>query len=246
MTFDTDDRTPLSRDSFFGRALSTNRWGYRAVGSRERGEESSGRARSHVADGVSTPLLSVSTPRPMRETIILLEEIGRGGGGTVHKAMHVPSMRLVAVKMMEVHDDEKRRQMIKEIKALHSMNRVRGDSGRHAWKKAEAASSTLYKLHKNHIYIYIYIILFSSFPSRIYPFFDSMTGSCSPLDRSFLPMELALVYCRDFLCVRICRNSFPIISVRCLGVSPRFMLESSARKFVPSMKMAPSACCVRF
>ncbi|CAM9159342.1 unnamed protein product, partial [Laminaria digitata] len=53
-----------------------------------------------------------------------LEEIGRGGGGTVHKAIHVPSMRLVAVKMVEVHDDDKRRQILQELKTLHSMKTV--------------------------------------------------------------------------------------------------------------------------
>lgn len=69
------------------------------------------------------PLLTTTTPRRTRETTIVLEEIGRGGGGTVHKAMHMPSMRLVAVKMVEVHDNEKRRQMAKELKAFLS-NRV--------------------------------------------------------------------------------------------------------------------------
>ncbi|CAM9164125.1 unnamed protein product, partial [Sphacelaria rigidula] len=60
----------------------------------------------------------------MNETTILLEELGRGGGGTVHKALHVPSMRLVAVKIMQVHDDEKRNQLIRELKTLNSMARV--------------------------------------------------------------------------------------------------------------------------
>lgn len=60
----------------------------------------------------------------MGETTIILEELGRGGGGKVHKALHVPSMRLVAVKIMEVHDDEKRHQLIRELKTLNSMVRV--------------------------------------------------------------------------------------------------------------------------
>jgi hypothetical protein len=45
----------------------------------------------------SAPL--ATTPKRMRETTILLEEIGRGAGGTVYKAIHVPTMRLVAVKV---------------------------------------------------------------------------------------------------------------------------------------------------
>ncbi|CAM9465215.1 unnamed protein product, partial [Ectocarpus sp. 12 AP-2014] len=64
------------------------------------------------------------TPRRPREKTILLDEIGRGGGGTVHKAIHVPSMRLVAVKMVEVHDDEKRHQILRELKTLLSMKPV--------------------------------------------------------------------------------------------------------------------------
>lgn len=71
------------------------------------------------------PPLTTTTPHRKRETTILLEEIGRGGGGTVHRAIHVPSMRLVAVKMVQVHDDQRRRQMTNELKALLSMNRVR-------------------------------------------------------------------------------------------------------------------------
>ena len=74
---------------------------------------------------VPPPPPLTNTPRRTRETTILLEEIGRGGGGTVHKAIHVPSMRLVAVKMVEVHDDDKRRQILQELKTLHSMRTVR-------------------------------------------------------------------------------------------------------------------------
>lgn len=70
-----------------------------------------------------TPRL-MGTPRRTREKTILLDEIGRGGGGTVHKALHVPSMRLVAVKMVEVHDDEKRHQILQELKTLISMKPV--------------------------------------------------------------------------------------------------------------------------
>lgn len=104
-------RTPCSRDSSFG-------------GGAVRGSGGGGRG----AGGgglVPPPPPLTTTPRRTRETTILLEEIGRGGGGTVHKAIHVPSMRLVAVKMVEVHDDDKRRQILQELKTLHSMRTVR-------------------------------------------------------------------------------------------------------------------------
>lgn len=112
--------TPCSRNSSFGRATGG------ASGSGSGGSRAS---RSGGGGGMLVPLPPppplTGTPRT-REKYILLDEIGRGGGGTVHKAIHVPSMRLVAVKMVQVHDDEKRRQMYKELKTLLSMKPVRG------------------------------------------------------------------------------------------------------------------------
>ncbi|CAN0459362.1 unnamed protein product, partial [Discosporangium mesarthrocarpum] len=62
----------------------------------------------------------VSTPRRLCDSTVLLEEIGHGAGGRVWKALHMSSMRLVAVKMVEVHDDSKRKQMLDELRVLHS------------------------------------------------------------------------------------------------------------------------------
>lgn len=58
--------------------------------------------------------------RNVRETLVKIDQIGRGASGVVHRALHVPSMRLVAVKEIPVFEQEKRRQMIKEVKALYS------------------------------------------------------------------------------------------------------------------------------
>ena len=114
--------TPCSRNSSFGRAGGGGSGG---------GSGGSRASRSGGGGGTLVPLPPppplTSTPRT-REKYILLDEIGRGGGGTVHKAIHVPSMRLVAVKMVQVHDDEKRRQMYKELKTLLSMKPVRGNT----------------------------------------------------------------------------------------------------------------------
>ena len=108
----SDYRTPCSRDSSFG-------------GGGVRGGSGDGRGEGGGGGLVPPPPPLTTTPRRTREPTILLEEIGRGGGGTVHKAIHVPSMRLVAVKMVEVHDDDKRRQILQELKTLHSMKTVR-------------------------------------------------------------------------------------------------------------------------
>lgn len=119
ITSGSQGRTPCSRNSSFGRAAGGGSGG----GSRARG--SGGGGGTLVPLPPPPPL--TGTPRRTREKYILLEEIGRGGGGTVHKALHVPSMRLVAIKMVQVHDDEKRRQMYKELKTLLSMQPVRGE-----------------------------------------------------------------------------------------------------------------------
>ncbi|CAM9163195.1 unnamed protein product, partial [Phaeothamnion confervicola] len=65
---------------------------------------------------------AAATPRRALETTVLLEELGRGGGGTVYKAVHVPSLRLVAVKTVAVHDDSQRHQVVRELRAMHSVN----------------------------------------------------------------------------------------------------------------------------
>lgn len=125
-TFESDEYPPWSRESSFGGGRLGGT-GHGAVGGGWRGGWN-GCSGAGTA-GLPPPPSTTTTPRRMSETTILFEEIGRGGGGIVHKALHLPSMRLVAVKIMEVHDDEKRRQLIMELKALNSMIRVRRPCG---------------------------------------------------------------------------------------------------------------------
>jgi serine/threonine protein kinase len=80
---------------------------------------------------VSTPPDSrLTTPRRIQESTILLEELGRGAGGTVYKGLHLASLRLVAVKIVAVHDDNKRHAIVRELRALHSISLVRLKSPR--------------------------------------------------------------------------------------------------------------------
>jgi Protein kinase domain len=51
-------------------------------------------------------------------------DLGRGACSTVIKALHMPTLRLVAVKRFNVFDRSKRKQLIKELTALASMNKV--------------------------------------------------------------------------------------------------------------------------
>ena len=51
---------------------------------------------------------------------ILLKELGRGAGGTVYMAVHAPTLRVVAIKKVKVQQDEKKRQIYREVQALYS------------------------------------------------------------------------------------------------------------------------------
>lgn len=51
---------------------------------------------------------------------VLLGPLGAGSGGRVHKALDLTQRRLVAVKAIPVHDRNKRRQLVAELKALKS------------------------------------------------------------------------------------------------------------------------------
>ena len=55
----------------------------------------------------------------MRDGLIQFELLGKGASGTVYKFLHVPTFKLVAVKMIPVFAKLKRQQMIDEVKALY-------------------------------------------------------------------------------------------------------------------------------
>jgi len=52
-------------------------------------------------------------------SLVNLGVLGHGASSVVHKALHVPTLRLVAVKKISVFDDAKRHQMVRELRALH-------------------------------------------------------------------------------------------------------------------------------
>jgi len=58
---------------------------------------------SHVSDWSA---LSTLTP-PTRNNFVELMELGAGSGGSVWKAIHVPSMKIVALKKVPLHSREK-------------------------------------------------------------------------------------------------------------------------------------------
>ena len=50
--------------------------------------------------------------------LIPLVRLGAGASGTVYSAVHIPSLRLVAVKQVPYHDKDQRKQLVQEIRSL--------------------------------------------------------------------------------------------------------------------------------
>jgi serine/threonine protein kinase len=50
---------------------------------------------------------------------VQLEVLGKGNSSVVYKAIHVPSLTLVASKVLRIYDEGKRHQMVREMKSLY-------------------------------------------------------------------------------------------------------------------------------
>ena len=70
--------------------------------------QANGKKSGSSADAIST-----------KEYLLMLEELGHGAGGKVYKALYMPTFMLVAVKVIRVHDQKKRHQMVRELKSLY-------------------------------------------------------------------------------------------------------------------------------
>jgi serine/threonine protein kinase len=64
-----------------------------------------------------------SAKLPMRERLVMLCKLGQGASSIVFKALDLAEMRLVAIKMVPVHERDKRRQMVRELSALFQVLR---------------------------------------------------------------------------------------------------------------------------
>ena len=89
--------------------------------------------------GISVANATDTVPENMKQNLLMLSTLGQGASGVVYKAIHVPTMRLVAVKSIPVFDASKRHHMVKELKALYA-NLVPIDHGTHGTPGAMHAS----------------------------------------------------------------------------------------------------------
>lgn len=67
--------------------------------------------------GVATQL-NIGTLKPSPQDLVKLGDLGRGACGNVVKALHLPTLRFVAVKQISVFEKGKRHQLVKELTAL--------------------------------------------------------------------------------------------------------------------------------
>jgi serine/threonine protein kinase len=54
------------------------------------------------------------------DNFVVLARLGSGNSSAVHKALHVPTMRLVALKALPLYDAERRAQVMRELRILYS------------------------------------------------------------------------------------------------------------------------------
>ncbi|TYZ67705.1 hypothetical protein PybrP1_005819 [[Pythium] brassicae (nom. inval.)] len=67
--------------------------------------------------GISSP---DSTCLHLQDNLAKVREVGRGASGIVYKAIHIPTLKVVAIKDVPVYGRGQRRQMVRELHALYA------------------------------------------------------------------------------------------------------------------------------
>lgn len=62
---------------------------------------------------------------PMQERVVILSKLGEGATGVVYRAFDLFDLRLVAVKVIPVNDQNKRRQLVQELLSLYDGSKAR-------------------------------------------------------------------------------------------------------------------------
>jgi serine/threonine protein kinase len=74
---------------------------------------------------------------PMRDRLIILCRLGSGASSIVYKALDISTMRLVALKTINLYERSKRRQMVRELNTLFQMLRDKQHEVRKTWSSPE-------------------------------------------------------------------------------------------------------------
>lgn len=94
------------------------------------------------ADGsVGTGTAECGVVTPMNERVVLLRRVGEGATGVVYRAFDLLDLRLVAVKVIPVNNQQKRRQLVHEISSLY--DRLRTQRRRECCRKDAERRSPL-------------------------------------------------------------------------------------------------------
>ncbi|KDO22128.1 STE/STE7 protein kinase [Saprolegnia parasitica CBS 223.65] len=67
--------------------------------------------------GIASP---DATHLHLQENLVRVREVGRGASGIVFKAVHIPTLKVVAIKDVPVYGKGQRRQMVRELHALYA------------------------------------------------------------------------------------------------------------------------------
>lgn len=78
----------------------------------------------------------------LQENLERVKEIGRGASGVVYKAIHIPTLKVVAIKDVPVYGRGQRRQMVRELHALYSNLVPMADNGNPVPKHPAPGKST--------------------------------------------------------------------------------------------------------
>eukprot|EP00949_MAST-11_sp_MAST-11-sp1_P005302 g5302.t1 len=82
---------------------------------------------------------NLATTMSIKDELIILNKLGAGAGGVVHKALHVPTLTFVAVKQIRVFEASTRRQVLRELQALYESESLAQDRDakrvRRRWSK---------------------------------------------------------------------------------------------------------------
>ena len=109
---------------------------------RSRSTTTTKRIRARANSVISSP-----SGGSIEDDLVILRRLGAGAGGVVHKALHVPSLTVVAVKKIRVFSKSEMKQMKKELLALYKCSAVPSTAGNNYRSNTTTLDATHKKEH---------------------------------------------------------------------------------------------------